>query len=484
MKLCLPFGLLVVLPSLTMGQAPTAQPAAVKPGAPPVNQEQPETVKLVLHSAAEPRAALKHQLLPTLLDRKPGNAAVQYGKAAVLLADISGRDKAMEKISQWLSMPLDKLPREEANKELLAFKNVLAQVELAARREQCDWELLFREQNPIAMLLPELQKLRDFGRLLALQARLQTAEGRFTDALQSLQTGYALGRHAGQGQTLIHALVGMAVCQMMSDRVQEMVQQRAAPNLYWALTALPRPLVSLRAGIEGEMNLVWLSFPYLQVGNEQRNDLAYWQQLLDRTEETTVGAVGFSPPKLGWRAVATVLALKGYPTAKRVMIEQGYSAKEVDEMPVPKVVMLSTLWTYNELRDRMFKWFFVPYWEARAGIAEAERYLHSEGRSREVVPLASLLLPACGSACFAEARNERRIALLRTIEALRIYGAAHQGRLPEKLADITAVPVPIDPTTGQAFSYHKTGETAVLESPAPPGRSPRSDAVRIEIHFK
>ena len=48
-------------------------------------------------------------------------------------------------------------------------------------------------------------------------------------------------------------------------------------------------------------------------------------------------------------------------------------------MPVPEVVVLYTVQTYNELRDRMFKWFFVPYPQARAGIQEAERYFKNEG---------------------------------------------------------------------------------------------------------
>ena len=177
------------------------------------------------------------------------------------------------------------------------------------------------------------------------------------------------------------------------------------------------------------------------------------------------------------------MALRGYPIAKRALIEQGRSPAEVEAMPVPEVVVLYTLQTYNELRDRMFKWFFVPYPQARAGIQEAERYLKNEAAKREIVPLAGLLLPAIGSVHFAAAKGDRSIAMLRVIEALRIYAAGHEGRLPEKLADISEVPLPIDPTTGQAFSYQKSGDTAILESPYPPGRSPR-DGLRVEVKVR
>ena len=35
------------------------------------------------------------------------------------------------------------------------------------------------------------------------------------------------------------------------------------PNLYWALTVLPRPLIDLRSGIEFEMELLEMQFPDL-----------------------------------------------------------------------------------------------------------------------------------------------------------------------------------------------------------------------------
>ena len=39
-----------------------------------------------------------------------------------------------------------------------------------------------------------------------------------------------------------------------------MLEQPGCPNLYWALTNLPSPLVSLDKGIEGERALVLAEF--------------------------------------------------------------------------------------------------------------------------------------------------------------------------------------------------------------------------------
>ena len=39
-------------------------------------QPEAETVKVALHAQAAPRPALKHRLLPSLVDQRPGNAAL------------------------------------------------------------------------------------------------------------------------------------------------------------------------------------------------------------------------------------------------------------------------------------------------------------------------------------------------------------------------------------------------------------------------
>jgi len=68
------------------------------------------------------------------------------------------------------------------------------------------------------------------------------------------------------------------------------------------------------------------------------------------------------------------------------------------------------------------------------------------------------------------------VALLRTIEAIRMYAADHGSQLPLSLEAITAVPVPLDPVTGQAFLYQVSdGRNARLEAPkteAEPKRRP------------
>ena len=117
----------------------------------------------------------------------------------------------------------------------------------------------------------------------------------------------------------------------------------------------------------------------------------------------------------------------------------------------------------------MFKWFNVPYWEARKGFAAVDQKFKTELRDREIIPIASLLLPAVNKCRDASVRSQRRIDLLRVVEALRLYAAEHEGKLPSALDDIKEVPIPLDPVSGKPFGYKLEGGTATLDAPPPPG---------------
>jgi hypothetical protein len=159
-----------------------------------------------------------------------------------------------------------------------------------------------------------------------------------------------------------------------------------------------------------------------------------------------------------------MLTIQGYPTAKRYLIGQGRSAAEVEAMPVAQVVLLYSAQIYNELSDDKFKWFFLPAAEAGNGPQLADRQLRDAIAAREIIPLASLLVPASMAAKNAETRCQWNLAVLRIFEAMRLYAAAHDGRWPDRLADVAEVPIPTNPCDGKPFVYQRQGDKAVLTS--------------------
>ncbi len=71
--------------------------------------------------------------------------------------------------------------------------------------------------------------------------RAEIAQGRFDDAIRTAKTFFAMSRHLGQHPTLVGDLVGLAIAAVTIDLLDKMLDQPDCPNLYWALTNLPRP---------------------------------------------------------------------------------------------------------------------------------------------------------------------------------------------------------------------------------------------------
>ena len=83
-------------------------------------------------------------------------------------------------------------------------------------------------------------------------------------------------------------------------------------------------------------------------------------------------------------------------------------------------------------------------------------------------PLFSGFLPALQTVRLAQGRLEQRIALLRHVEAIRMYASAHGGKVPEKLSEVE-VPLPADPFTGKPFRYEATDGIGHLRGGPPKG---------------
>lgn len=455
-----------------------------KPEPPPI----PVTV-LPVTPAASPVPALRWKLLPELRDTTPGNAAMQYYRAFspewTSQFQRNPQDN-LDATSAALAMPLPELKSswETTTGKLVWIRQspMLKEIDRAARRQFCDWDMVTRlREDGIGMLLPDVQSFRWFARLLAVRARLELADGEFSQAIRSLQTGLALGRDVSDAPTLIQSLVGSAITFVMMDQVDEWIRTPNSPNLYWALTDLPRPLINLHKSMQGERIMLDSLFPGIRdalaartaqppgpaaLADLQRN----FVQLSDR---------GMSAAELA------LVTMKRYTGAKLYLDSQGWSPAVVESLPAIQVVLLEEVANYDRLYDDMSKWLGLPFAEARAGLQQAEQRLKNElvagGDGR--FSLAGLLLPAVFKVALSSERVERRIAALRVVEAIRMY-AAETGRLPAKLTDITQVPVPVDPSTGAAFDYQSDGTTAKLTGPASYQPAQANNTIKYEITIR
>ena len=222
------------------------------------------------------------------------------------------------------------------------------------------------------------------------------------------------------------------------------------------------PLVDFRPGFDAEACGIYLEIPELRGLEKKAMPPEQWRDLLLQLvrEVQQWGGRGF--PSQADTLVMTGLSLQGYPQARQYLIDHGRSAAAVEAMPVAQVILLYTVNVYDELRDEQFKWLFLPYGEAYKGLELADRSLKEAiVKRREIIPVASLLLPAVRACKQAETRLDWILARLRILEALRQFAATH-GRLPDRLGDVTEAPIPANPFDGRPFSYRRDGDKAEL----------------------
>jgi len=474
-----------------------AQSADEPPDAAP-NPNEPKVIELLVPPAAEPRPALKYSLLPMPAERTPGNAAQMYYRAIVLQKQLSQEywQEYSDKQGAWLAASVDDAQaKAEIGKWLASQRNVLAQTKAGAFREYCDWDFRLpdlRGPEMISFLLPEIQECRTLARTLQLQARYELMDGRPDDAFQTIRVGYQLARDTAQQPYLICTLVGAGVANLMNDELL-VLMRGSSVNYYWAVAALPEPLVDLRPAMQLEMNMPLQMFPFLQDPETAQRSPDEWRRAMIDCLRGMANIDGVSGHMEDWQAelIGAGLVAKLYPLAKEQLIAEGFDRDRVEAMPVGQVVAIQTSRSVKYSFHEVFKLSHLPYHEAAARMPGTLKRLEDEGHirgrfsGREGLPLTSLLLPAVSNVMQVEVRMARNLATLQTIEALRMHAAASGGKLPKSLAEVTIVPPPPNPASGQPFPYSVDATGAgTLDVPPIGSLTQQQDGKRFVIRLK
>ena len=189
----------------------------------------------------------------------PGNPIQGYLKCNLERYRFVFDEEEFDRRKSLLATPLDLVPARDMP-ELGGF--ALAQVDAAARFDNPDWQILLKiRADGFETLIPDVQGMRVLARALVVRFRTEIAAGRIDDAIRTAKTMFAMARHLGEHPTLIGELVGLAIAFTAINPLEEMLERGECPNLYWALTHLPCPLVSLKTGLEGERLSIWGFFP-------------------------------------------------------------------------------------------------------------------------------------------------------------------------------------------------------------------------------
>ncbi|HEV2971647.1 MAG TPA: hypothetical protein VGY55_16845 [Pirellulales bacterium] len=414
-------------------------------------------VKMTVEPMAAPIPALKYQLLPEMSEMNPGNPVQGY------LRSLSGRNgflfgkQSVEERRELLTMPLKDIPIEKLNAYYGGDR--LADADYSARLDVPDWQILLRMKSVADLAVPDVQEIGyTLVDALAVRLRCEIAGRRFDNAMVTAKTMFAISRHLGEHPSLVGALYGYDVAHRALDRLEEMIQQPGCPNLYWALTNLPNPLIDLEKGAQSERMLFAPVFSLIEETapmNESRVQRAIdgFTKLIKDGPDWETKTKEFTS-----RLNARAESKPHVAAARKRLIDAGVKSKIVEQFGAVQVVLLDAKREYEIRRDDMLKLTPLPYWQTESAQGDSDKSSTTNER-----PLFDWITAdsAVSVTRMVQTWRQQRIALLRCVEALRLFAADHDGNLPARLADLT-VPVPFDPVTGKSFSYRLEGTTAIL----------------------
>jgi hypothetical protein len=429
---------------------------------------------MIVQPRPAPKPALKYQLLPELREINPGNPIHEYTRCFAEQNNFWRSKESVANREKWLAMPLRDLPLKEIRQSgsYSQGRGPLSYADAAARMETPDWQILLRlKRDGVGTLLPDVQVLRELAVALKVRFRVEIAERHFDDAVYTAKTMLALSRHFQEHPTLIGELVGIAIATIALGTVDEMIQQPSSPNLFWALTDLPSPFIDLRKGLQGERTWIDAEMPGLD-DREPMSD-GQMRKVVDRLQKVVNSAGGANDPQVSVRAWLEGRANneEHIRAARKRLVEALAPADptKLESLPPLQIVLLDEKLTLEVRLDEQMKALALPYWQARTVFEN----LPPVPKDKET-PFTMMLLAAFAKVKMAQARLDQRIGLLRCVEALRMYAAEHDGKLPAKLDDIR-LPLPVDPATGKSFTYKVDGKTAHLHG------EPLGMQVRYEV---
>lgn len=419
------------------------------------------------------KPASRDFLLPEFRQAIPGNR-VQMFLRCFMEQDIFFGKVESEKRHKWIEMALKDLPVNELKN--YGGQWIRRDMHDAARMTNADWQLwYFARRDGYNTLLPDVQKMRALAEAIKSRVRGEIANRDFEGALHDLRTLLGLARSMESHPTLIGNLVGFAITEIAVKAIQELVQQPGAPNLYWALTDLPSPFMSIRAGLEGERMFISADFEELRNSADPISDSAVMRKI--EYIEKLFAMEGPGNKKLFDAAGTPKKALPArakikqeVAAARERLIQSGLKPEHVRVWTPLHVVLLDEARLYEEYRDEACKWANLPYWKARPGMAAEEAKLKKESEKSPFL----VLVPAIAKVKTAQARTDQRLRAILHIEAIRLYAHEHQNKLPAKLDDIK-LPLGIDPVTGKPFEYSVKDGVATLHGANPHPDSPQTN---------
>jgi len=298
---------------------------------------------------------------------------------------------------------------------------------------------------------------------LSVWIRGRIVTGELHEAREGILVGLACARHVSRSPFLITSLAASSYANEMLDRLEELIQHPECPNLYWPLTALPRPLIDIRPAFEFEREFMQRSVDGLNEPDRPRT-AEEWEALAERTiayilpkpDADDAAGEGEGAGRSTRRAM-TLWAKRDLPRR-----QPSVSADQAAAMSEGEVVVRWLVARRIEFCDRALAAISLDPPQSlerlRARDAENIRFVEQWGLNLQIF----FAQEHSAWTYVSLSRFERRVAALRVVEGIRHYAATHDGELPVSLSDVSETPLPNDPLTGIPFHYKRLDDQATF----------------------
>lgn len=435
-----------------LGSTATLEQLRYTPPPPSADNPPDDRTELSLRPAAEPVPALRYRFWPRRGDLKPGRAETHFYRAILLYKELDLQTRT-HAATEYLDKFASADPQQVAE-FLDAARTTLTELDAMAACEDQTWDLRIRDSQGlqwINLTLPDVQEARELARLLSIQARQQLADNDFTGFCQTLQTGFRLAAFVGQGEILVHQLVGVAIAGMMLGLVEQAIELPDCFNQYWALASLPKPLIDLRRSIEFESTSLLRAIPAIQAAERVNLSDEQWREKIAELE-AFMKSVGYdATEQIQMLTVGLLFSSQAQAEAARQrLIAAGHDPQELHNRSRTQLMAMDTALQLTIFQDDMIKASLVPGYQSY----ELPDLFNDRAQLRSPAPaIAGIVLPAYQAALQASIRIDFNVERLKTIESIRQYLSEHPNQLPESLDRLTVLPTADDPFTGKPFQY-------------------------------
>jgi hypothetical protein len=421
---------------------------------------QPEPMARTVTPAPPVRFRDRVRLLPDLMEQIPGDAVQLAVDAEAIL--VSGGTKTYDDS---------------------ALVRAMAVYEKAARCSHADWGPFAAQVRRNGLIVSQPGSPFEPGtRQFLLQAERQLHQDQPAEALRSIGLALALIRHLDRCPAQAQHRLAVDFTEELLKLLEECQSHPRCPSLADALAALPRPLLSPRAVLEGERLRLYGTFPEIdrlladpvgtRLGPRTMAQLEFIFQLL----KDSAGQRNLLPVRveLG-RAI-----LRADAGARQALRAAGYSEKVVAATPAVNAAVLHAVFVGEERLSREAEALSLPYPQASTRLATLARERPDPPDPALVPPRLYLVID---EAQFIQTANfERRLDVLCAVEALRQH-AGRTGSWPAR-EDLAGLPLPDDSMTGRPFGYRREGNVAILEADAPGPPWPGVPGVMLRLTLR